>query len=149
MVKAIADTVIRGLKAEKLTLKKALTLIALGEEKAHEINIPMVFTVLDEGGNMIAQHRMDDSLLASIQASYAKAYTAVCLRMPTAESAQQTLPGKPLYGLQFSRPDHYCFLGGGIPVMYNHQCIGGLGVSGGTIEQDIMVADYIRKKSFC
>ena len=36
----------------------------------------MVITVVDEGGNTVAMHRMDDSLLASISISYSKAYTA-------------------------------------------------------------------------
>ncbi|MGL5435579.1 MAG: GlcG/HbpS family heme-binding protein [Lachnospiraceae bacterium] len=146
MIKTISDSVISSLKAEKLTLKDAVHMIAIGEAKAQAIGIPMVLTILDDSGNLIAQHRMDDALLVSIQASYAKAYTAVSLRRTTAEAALDIMPGKALYGLPPSRPD-FCFLGGGIPLIRNGRCIGGLGVSGGTIEQDLMIAEYIMQKS--
>ena len=54
----------------------------------------MVITVVDQGGNMVAMHRMDDSLLASISISYSKAYTAAALRAPTEDAARDILPGQ-------------------------------------------------------
>lgn len=136
----IAAAVIEALRSERLSLRAALEMIEKGEETAASLHVPMVITVVDEGGNMMAMHRMDDSLLASISLSQAKAYTAAALRMPTGETAKDILPGQSLYGLQQTHPGKFCVFGGGIPILRGGRCIGGLGVSGGTVEQDEKVA---------
>ena len=140
VTQAIAKQVLSALG--RLTLKDALALISRGKEKADQIHIPMVITVVDEGGNMVAQQRMDDALLASISISYEKAYTALALKCPTSEAAKTILPGQSLYGLQYTHPGKFCLFGGGVPIFRNGRCIGGLGVSGGTVEQDTAVAEY-------
>ena len=134
-----------------LTLERAKGLIALGEEKAAAVGVPMVITVVDDGGNVKAQHRMDGSLLASIAISYEKAYTAVALQSTTEEAAASILPGQPLYVLSDTHPGKFCLFGGGIPIWSKSSglCLGAVGVSGGTVEQDVAVARYmISNKSF-
>lgn len=143
MVSDIANQVIELIKMERLSLKDAVSLIQQAEEKAALIKVPMVITVVDDGGNLIAQHRMDDALLASISISYAKAYTAIALRCATKDAAKDILPGQPLYGLQDTHPGKFCLFGGGVPLIRNGRCIGGLGVSGGSVEQDTIVAEYV------
>ncbi len=81
--KEITAALVDALKHQGLCLKEALRLIEKGEEMAERIRVPMVITVVDQGGNMVAMHRMDDSLLASISISCSKAYTAAALRAPT------------------------------------------------------------------
>lgn len=141
-VKELAAALMDALRKEEMGLELALRLIKRGEEMAEKIQIPMVLTVVDEGGNMVAMHRMDDSLLASISISYSKAYTAAALRLPTEDAARDILPGESLYGLQNTHPGRFCVFGGGIPIMAKGRCIGGLGVSGGTVKQDMSVARY-------
>ncbi len=136
----IAAAVIDALKLQRMTLQEALKIIERGEQRAAAIGVPMVITVVDDGGNLVALHRMDDSLLASISISHSKAYTAAALRLSTEEAAKTILPGQPLYGLQQTHPDRFCIFGGGIPLMQNGRCIGAVGVSGGSVEQDIDVA---------
>ncbi len=138
----IAAAVIDALKYERLSLKDALLMIQKGEEMAESIHVPMVISVVDDGGNLVAMHRMDDSLLAGISISCSKAYTAAALRSPTEEAAKRILPGESLYGLQQTHPGRFCIFGGGIPIMRNGRCIGALGVSGGTVEQDMAVARH-------
>ena len=138
----IAALVIDALRRERMTLREALQIIEKGEEIAVSIGVPMVITVVDDGGNLIAVHRMDDSLLASISISYSKAYTAAALRAPTGEAAKTILPGQPLYGLQETHPGKFCIFGGGIPILRDGRCIGAVGVSGGSVEQDEAVARY-------
>ena len=140
--KEITAALVDALKHQGLCLKEALRLIEKGEEMAERIRVPMVITVVDQGGNMVAMHRMDDSLLASISISCSKAYTAAALRAPTEDAARDILPGQPLYGLQQTHPGRFCIFGGGLPIMKNGRCIGGLGVSGGSVEQDVAVAIY-------
>lgn len=138
----LTAVLLEALRSERMSLELALKMIKQGEEMAEKIKIPMVITVVDEGGNVVALHRMDDSLLASISISYSKAYTAAALRSPTEEAAKSILPGEPLYGLQQTHPGRFCIFGGGIPIIANGRCIGGLGVSGGSVEQDMAVARY-------
>lgn len=140
--KEIAATVIQALKTERVTLNMALQFITKGEAKAAEIGVPMTFTVVDEGGNIVAMHRMDNSLLASISVSHSKAYTAAALRSSTAEAAKTILPGQSLYGLQNTHPGQFCLFGGGVPILVKGRCIGGLGVSGGTVGQDTDIAKH-------
>lgn len=142
MTQEITAAVIQALKNERMTLEEALTIIKRGEEMAKSLHVPMVFTVVDEGGNLTAMHRMDDSLLAAISVSHSKAYTAAALRTSTDEAAKAILPGQPLYGLQETHPGKFCLFGGGIPLIRNGRLTGALGVSGGTVEQDIAVARH-------
>lgn len=55
------------------------------EAKALEINVPVVFSVVDHGGNTLLMQRMDDAFVTSCDISLNKAYTACCLRQGTHE----------------------------------------------------------------
>ena len=109
----------------------------------------MVITIADDAGNVKAQHRMDGSLLASVAISAEKAYTAAALQTSTAEAAASILPGQPLYGLQNTHPGKFCVFGGGVPLFYQGYCIGAVGVSGGTVAQDISVAEAVAEEFNC
>ncbi|MHC1710843.1 MAG: heme-binding protein [Solidesulfovibrio sp.] len=121
-----------------LNLKSSLPMIAAAEKKAAEIGVPMVITVLDAGGNMIAQHRMDEALLVSVEISANKAYTALALKMPTDKLGTLAQPGQSLYGIQNS--SRVIIFGGGFPVTADGKFIGAIGVSGGSVEQDMACA---------
>lgn len=132
-----ADKAVPGMNR----LERAKKMIAAAEEKAREIGIPMVIAVVDDGGNLIAQHRMDGSLLASISLAFGKAYTANALKMPTDQAAKVALPGQSLYGIHTAEQGKFVVFGGGFPLTENDKTVGGLGVSGGTVEEDMLVAE--------
>ena len=56
--KEITAALLDVLKPQGLCLKEALRLIEKAEEMAKSIHVPMVITVVDQGGNMVAMHRM-------------------------------------------------------------------------------------------
>lgn len=143
LTKSIAKNVTRAVAQCRMTLGTAKMLIEQGEKEAEAIGVPMVISVVDEGGNLTALHRMDGSLLASLCVSQSKAFTALALRAPTGEAAKTILPGQPLYGLQNTHPGQFCLFGGGFPLMSCGCCIGAVGVSGGTTEQDTAVGERI------
>ena len=122
-----------------VNLDKAKKMISAAEQKALEIACPMVITVVDEGGNMVAQHRMDGALLASVDISHGKAYTAVALKMSTEKLASLTQPGQMLFGINTTDGGRLVIFGGGLPIIENGQVVGGIGVSGGSVEQDVTV----------
>ena len=83
---------------------------------------------------------MEDALLVSHSVAVKKAWTAVALKMTTQQLAQEIQPGKSLYTLQ--NDASLCCFGGGIPLWNGNTLLGALGVSGGSVEQDVSVAQY-------
>ena len=124
-----------------IDLDLALKLIDAAKKKAVEIGVPMVIAVVDTGGNLVAQQRMDGALLASINISRNKAYTAVAIKVSTAVLAGLCQSGQPLFGLHTTDDGRIIIFGGGIPLTQNGQIIGGIGVSGGSAEQDVICAE--------
>jgi ATP:cob(I)alamin adenosyltransferase len=131
---------IKSQAAEQPLLNKARRGIAAAENKALEIGVPMVIAVVDSGGNLVAQERMDNALLASIALALDKAYTAVALKMPTEQAAIVAVPGQQLFGINTTNSGRLVIFGGGLPIYEQGLLIGGIGVSGGSVEQDMVVA---------
>ena len=105
-------------------LDVALELISAAKEKAGEIGVPMVIAVVDAGGKLVAQHRMDGALLVSIEISVNKAYTAVAVQMSTHELSTVSQPGQPLFGIHNTEGGHIIIFGGGFPLERNGEIVG-------------------------
>ena len=155
-IAAAVERVVRGLKPErehtckcgcfKLTLEKAKSLCEAVEARAKEMGVKAVVAVADKGGNPIAVLSMDGAYLASWDIALQKSYTVVALKMSTKELAALAAPGAPLYGIQFTNQGKIVIFGGGEPLAVGDKIVGGLGVSGGTAEQDTALAAYGRDK---
>ena len=126
--------------SETITLETAKQLIDAAERKADEIGVPSVITVANPDGNMIAQHRMDDAWLASVNISRNKAYTSAALEMPTHELAEPSQPGNSLYGLQTTDDSRIVIFGGGFPLERDGEIVGTIASSGGQVDEDMTVA---------
>lgn len=125
----------------KITLDVAKEIIAGAEEEAKKIGVSMVISVVDEGGNMVAVHRMDDAWLASVDIAQNKAWTSVALKMPSANLAEATVPAAELYGLNTTNNGRLVVFGGGIPLVNDGKVVGAIGVSGSTVPHDVQVAE--------
>lgn len=125
----------------KMTLELAKSLIAVAEQKARELGLASDIAIVDDGGNLVAFHRMDNARIAGIVISQDKAWTSVAMKMPTANLAQAAAPGGPSFGINTTNNGRLVILGGGIPLVKDKVVIGGIGVSGGTSAQDIEVAN--------
>jgi uncharacterized protein GlcG (DUF336 family) len=126
---------------EDVTLEQAKKLVKASEEKAEEIDNPMVITVANSEGNLIAQHRMDGAWLASVNISRNKAYTSAALDMPTHDLTEASEPGNSLHGLQTTDDNRIVVFGGGYPLEREEEVLGAIGVSGGEVSQDREVAE--------
>mgnify|MGYP001140036301 FL=1 len=111
-------------------------------ERAGQLGVPVVFSAVDSGGNLVLLQRMEGALLGSVDVSAGKAYTANAFQMPTHELGQAARPDGPLYGIDASAPGKIVLFGGGFPYVVNGKVVGGIGVSGGTVEQDMDIARY-------
>ncbi|SDK89460.1 GlcG/HbpS family heme-binding protein [Lacicoccus qingdaonensis] len=125
----------------EMNLELAKKLIDGAEKEAADIGVQMVITVVDDGGNLIAQHRMDDAWIASLDVSKNKAWTSVALKMPTSDLEEAAAPGGELYGLNTTNDGRIVVFGGGIPLEKDGKVIGAVGVSGGAVAQDVQVAE--------
>jgi len=123
-----------------MNLDLALQLMAAARKKSEEIGVPMVIAVVDPGGNLVAEQRMDQALLVSIDIALNKAYTAVAIKIPTHELAPLSQPGQPLFGIHNADGGRIVIFGGGFPLKQGGEIIGGIGVSGGSVEEDIQCA---------
>lgn len=124
-----------------IALDTARRIVEASEDRADEMDNPMVVTVANSEGNLIAQHRMDDAWLASVSISRNKAYTSAALDMPTHELAEASEPGNSLYGLDTRDEGRMVVFGGGYPLEKNGEVVGAIGVSGGAVSQDRDVAE--------
>lgn len=129
-----------GVSEMDLRLSDCDRMIEAGMRRAREIGVPMVLAVVDPNGDVIALRRMDDALIVSVTLAPHKAYTAAVVRMPTADLARLAQPGQPLFGLDVNMP-RTTLVGGGIPLKKGGQMVGAVGVSGGSVEQDVAVAE--------
>lgn len=125
----------------ELTVELAQKAIEAGLAKAREIGSPSSIAVVDAGRNLLAFVRMDDALLASIEISQGKAYTARSLNMHTRDVGPLTHPGQPLYGLETTHRSPLVTFAGGRPVELGGSIAGAVGVAGGTVDQDQEIAD--------
>lgn len=125
-----------------IDLATAKKLIARVEERAREMGVNAVVAVSDASARPVAIECMDNSYIASFDVALNKAYTVVALKMSTIALKPLSQPGEALYGIQFTNGGKIVIFGGGDPLVYNSQIIGGIGVSGGTEEQDTALSAY-------
>jgi len=130
-----------GERGMELTLEKAKKVVAGAEARAKEIGVPMNIAVVDLGGNLVAFERMDKAWLGSINIAMNKAFTAVAFNMTTEDLGKASQPRESLFGIHASNNGRLIIFGGGIPLRKGDELVGGIGVSGGAVPQDIEVAE--------
>ncbi len=125
----------------RLTLEGARAILAAAEAKAGEINVPQNIAVVDDGGHLLAFARMDGAKLSSIEVALTKARAASLRRSPTGPSPTTGEPNVFLsLGLPLATDGKLTCIRGGLPLVTQGQCVGGIGVSAGTEDEDVLVA---------
>ncbi len=142
IVSQIVNEVSKSNYKRSITLSQAKKLAQKVEDKAREMGVNAVVAVSDVSGRPVLVECMDDSYIASYDVALNKAYTVVSLKMSTITLKGLSQPGESLYGIQFTNNGQIVIFGGGDPLYIGSQLIGGLGVSGGTEEQDTALSAY-------
>lgn len=139
-VKLISDTILKNISIseKKLNLENAKKIALAGEAKAKELGLDFVIAVVTKDGQLILEEKMDNAIFASIDIAFKKAYTAAALKIATSDLTELTKPTGSLYGLQ--NDSRYIVFGGGELLRINGEIVGAVGVSGGTVEEDMTVA---------
>ena len=142
IVKQVVESV-KSVNSGNISLSLALALTEKVKQKAREMGVKAVIAVADAGANTISLQSMDGAYIASADIAINKAFTVVSLKMPTKNLATLAAPGGSLYGIQFTNGGKIVIFGGGVPLYSKDgQIIGGIGISGGTAEQDTALGDY-------
>jgi uncharacterized protein GlcG (DUF336 family)/mannose-6-phosphate isomerase-like protein (cupin superfamily) len=119
-----------------LSLEAAKQIAAAAEADAKAKNARVVIAVVDDGGNLLILHRLDNTQVASVEVAMGKARTAAIFRRPSREFEEQVKNGRiAALALPGATP-----LQGGIPILYDNNVIGAIGVSGETPAQDEEIA---------
>lgn len=115
-----------------LTLDGARKVIAASVAEAKRLNAPGgVVAVVDDGGNLMALERLDNTFAAGAHISIGKARTAVLFKRPTRAFEEIIKNGR----TAMVALDDFTPLQGGVPILYQGQVIGGVGVSGASSAQ--------------
>jgi glc operon protein GlcG len=125
----------------RLTLAGGRAILAAAEKKAREIKVPMNIAVVDEGGHLLVFARMDGVKLSSIEVALTKAMSAALRRTPSGPSPTSGEPSVVLsLGLSLATDGKLTAIRGGLPLIKDGQHLGGIGVSGGSEDEDVQVA---------
>ena len=144
-IREIVHGTISSLKSDKskMTLSLAERLCDAVMTKARELGVKAVVCISDGAGNPRLVKSMDDAYIASYDIAVNKAFTSVALKMSTATLKPLAQPGASLYGIQFTNNSKIVVFGGGdMLTNAKGEIVGGLGVSGGSEDQDTALSAF-------
>jgi uncharacterized protein GlcG (DUF336 family) len=126
-----------------ITLADAKTMLAAAEAEAVRNNWEVVIAVVNDGGRIVAVHRMDGARPGNDDIALAKARTSAMTCRPSAVWQKWIDGPHPAYAT-------FPFLAaqGGLPIIINGDLIGAIGVSGVKSEQDEQIAQAAIKAAF-
>lgn len=113
----------------------AATAVRLGIEKGAAVGVRSVVTVVDPGLVAVAFGRADGAPPHSVETSRRKAITAASTRKPSA-----AIPAETVTRLEHGSGGLLTGIKGGVPLVFDGVFVGGLGVAGGTPDQDADIA---------
>ena len=120
-------------------LNELKAIAAFAENEAESRGLAVVVSVVDVHGHPALMHRMTGAPMHSLEMAFRKAYTAATFAVATEDLTEKIQPGGPLYGLAVSSGSKLIGFGGGAPFTVSGGERFGLGISGGTTEEDIEI----------
>lgn len=118
-----------------LTLEDCRSIAAAAEAEARKNDWQVAIAILDDGGHLLHFHRMDGATPANAEVAVGKGRTAAVTRRASGaweeriKSGRLSTLGMPVLPVQ-----------GGVPIMVDGTCVGGVGVSGVQSHEDEQIA---------
>src|SRR5689334_17164252 len=128
-------------QAAGLTLGAAKACLKAAMARGRELRVAISVAVVDQGGQLVAFERMDAADLVTIGLAQDKAWTALMNRMPTRDLAPLVQPGADFFGYESIGRGRTIVFAGGMPLLRDGILVGGVGVSGGSVEEDQAAVD--------
>jgi uncharacterized protein GlcG (DUF336 family) len=132
----VADT-------KRLTTAGAKKMMAVAIGRAEEAGIEISVVIVDSGGNLVLAERMDGGRFHSVHSAMTKAVCAASNKRSTGPKGAQGNPLDTIHALGLALaagPERWTAMEGGYPIIFEGQCVGGIGIAGGTWQFDEAVA---------
>ena len=129
--------------SKRLTLAGAREMMKTAMQIAERERIPISVAIADAGGHLLMFERMDGGRFHTVHSSNTKAVCAASNKRPTTMKGAQAQPLDTTHAIGLALaagPQRWTAMEGGYPIIVDGECIGGIGVSGGTFEFDDRVA---------
>lgn len=130
-------------QTNRLTSKGAKTMMEAAIAKAKEFGIAVTVAIVDAGGHLLHLERMDGGRFHTVHSSTVKAVCSASNKRPTTTKGAQAQELDTLHAIGLSLaagPERWTAMEGGFPIIYEGECLGGIGVSGGDWQQDEKIA---------
>lgn len=119
-----------------LTHQAVMLMLAAAIDKAEAIGQPQCIVIVDAGGELLGEIRMSGAKFLSRKSARAKALTSASVGKPSNEIPEAVRPA-------IAAATEGCITGlpGGLPIWFEGNLLGGVGIGSGSGEQDIAVAE--------
>lgn len=118
-----------------ISYESAAAMVAAATAKAEELGCKQNVAVVDDGGNLKAFGRMDGAPLLGVEGCQRKAFTA--LFGVGTQDLYNAIKGDESLVVGLSHFSRATMVGGGLPIVVDGEVIGGIGVGGGTVDEDV------------
>ena len=129
--------------SKRLTLAGAKKILTAATALATEAGIAVSVVIVDAGGHVILVERMDGGRFHTVHSAATKAVCAASSRRPTGPLGAQGQPLDAIHAIGLAvaaGAERWTAMEGGCPIIFDGECIGAIGVSGGSFEFDEGVA---------
>ena len=126
-------------EARRLTAAGAKQMMAAAIAGAEKAGIAVTVAIVDSGGNLLLLERMEGGRFHTVHSATTKAVCAASNRRPTASTGAvgQSLDVAHAIGLALAAgPERWTAMEGGCPILVDGQCVGGVGIAGGSWQHD-------------
>lgn len=121
-----------------ISIETAKKIAAPAIAEARKSNWNMAIAIVDTAGDLVYFEKMDDTQVGSVEVAQAKARSAARFKRPTKAFQDALAAGGE--GLRILALDGAIPVEGGLPLISGGQIVGAIGASGGTSQQDGVVA---------
>jgi uncharacterized protein GlcG (DUF336 family) len=118
-----------------LTHSATLAMLQAAVKKAEALDQPQCVVIVDASGELLGEIRMTGAKFLSRKSALSKALTAASIRGPSSNVPEAVRPA-----ISAATSGNVTGLAGGLPIIKDGVCVGGIGVGSGSGEQDIEVA---------
>jgi uncharacterized protein GlcG (DUF336 family) len=125
--------------AKRLTAAGAKKIMAAAIAGAEKAGIAVSVAIVDAGGNLMLLERMEGGRFHTVHSATTKAVCAASNRRPTASTGAvgQSLDVAHAIGLALAAgPERWTAMEGVCPILVNGECVGGVGIAGGSWQHD-------------
>jgi uncharacterized protein GlcG (DUF336 family) len=129
--------------SKRLTAAGARKMMVTAIARAQEAGIAVTVAIADAGGHLLLLERMEGGRFHTVHSATTKAVCAASNKRPTSPKGAQGQPLDTAHALGLALaagPDRWTAMEGGCPIIVGGECIGGVGVAGGSWEFDERLA---------